>query len=161
MRKNDVRLYNVLFPIWFFFLFPQIWLVMLPVNFIVDSLVVYLSARRQGLSDRSGLWNKHILPVWVIGFLSDLIGAVLVVILYFVLCGLDILGIASYFNPILFPGTTLIALPGVILAGFMIYWLNRKLTFRNSDLDPQAIHRLCLHLALWTAPYTMLIPLYG
>ena len=161
MRKNDVRLYNVLFPIWFLFLFPQLWVIMLAVNFIVDSLVVYFSARRQGLTDRLGLWKKHILPVWGIGFLSDILGAALVVALYFVWCWLDTMGIATEFNPILFPGTILIALPGVILAGFLIYWLNRKLTFRKSQLDPQVIHRLCLHLALWTAPYTMLIPLYG
>ena len=161
MRKNEVRLYNVLFPIWFFLLFPPIWVIMLVANFVVDSLVVYLSARRQGLPDRLSLWKKHILPVWGLGFASDLIGAMVVVVLYFVWCGLDSMGIATEFNPILFPGTVLIALPGVILAGFMIYWLNRKLTFRKSELDPQAIHRLCLHLALWTAPYTMLIPLYG
>ena len=160
MKRKDVRLYNVLFPIWFLLFFPQIWLIMLSVNFIVDSLVIYFSARRQQLDGGLALWKKHILPVWGIGFLSDLLGALLVVILYFVWCGFDAQGI-ELLNPILFPGTTLIAIPGVLLAGWLIYWLNRKLTFRKSDLDPIVIHKLCLHLALFTAPYTMLIPLYG
>jgi hypothetical protein len=158
--KKGIRLYNVLFPIWFLFLFPQLWLIMLPVNFIVDSLVLYLTARRQGLEHRFGLWKKRILPIWGIGFLSDLIGAAAVVILYFGWCELDILGI-TMINPILFPGTTLMAMPGVALAGWLIYILNKKITFRKSDLDPAIIHKLCLHLAIWTAPYTMLIPLYG
>ena len=160
-KDNSVRLYNIMFPIWFLFFFPLLWLVMLPVNFGVDSLVLMLSAKRQGLEERKALWKKHILPVWGIGFLSDILGAMLVVVFYFIWCGLDSMGIATEFNPILFPGTILIALPGVILAGFLIYWLNRKLTFRKSQLEPAVIHKLCLHLALWTAPYTMLIPLYG
>ena len=64
-------------------------------------------------------------------------------------------------NLVLFPGTTLISIPGVIVAGLAIYWLNRLLTFRKGDLEKDEIHRLCLHLAIFTAPYTFLIPLYG
>ena len=90
--------------------------------------------------------------------MSDLIGAGLIFLIYMVITELPLL---RFFNPLLFPGTTLLSLPGVILAGVLIYWLNRKLTFRKSSLDPAAIHRLCLHLAIFTAPYTMLIPLYG
>lgn len=157
--KKDIKLYNVLFPIWFFFLFPQIWLIILAVNFVVDSLVVYFSAQRQQLPDPKAIWKKHILPVWGIGFLSDLIGAVLVFVVFLAVeC---IPGIYDVMNPILFPGTCIISLPGVILAGVVIYWMNRKLVFKDSDLTPEQLHKICLHLALWTAPYTMLIPLYG
>ena len=154
-NHRSVRLYNVMFPIWFFFFFPIVWLLILPVNFLVDSLVVLLSAKRQKLEMPKSLWKKHILPVWGIGFLSDLIGAGLTFGLY-LLCA-DLLDL----NVHLFPGATLISIPGTILAGVLIYFLNRKLTFRKSQLDPAAIHKLCLHLAIFTAPYTMLIPLYG
>lgn len=156
MKKQDIRLFNVLFPIWFFYFFPIVWLLILPVNFLVDSLVLYFSARHQGIGERLPLWKKHILPIWGIGFLSDLIGAGLIFLLYMILASNPAVP-----NLLLFPGTTLLSLPGVILAGVLIYWLNRKLTFRNSSLDPAAIHKLCLHLAVFTAPYTMLIPLYG
>lgn len=160
MRKNNsIRLYNVMFPIWFFYFFPQVWLVVLPVNFLVDSLVLWLSARHQKLDERLPLWKKHILPVWGIGFLSDLIGAGLIFGIYSI--AVEIPALVEAMNPHLFPGTTLISIPGVILAGVLIYWLNKKLTFRSSSLDAAVIHKLCLHLALFTAPYTMLIPLYG
>lgn len=155
MKKNDIRLYNVLFPIWFFFFFPQVWLIILPLNFVADSLVVYFSARRQQIGDRLKLWTRSILPVWIIGFASDFIGAGLIFVIYNITC------MIPGFNPILFPGTTLISLPGVALAGYAIYWLNRKFSFRKSGLTDVQIQKLCLHLALWTAPYTMLIPLYG
>lgn len=158
--KKDIRLYNVLFPIWFLFLFPQLWLVMLPVNFLVDSLVVYCSARSQKLEGSGTLWKKSILRVWLLGFAADLIGAGLTVLLYFCWCALDAAGIAL-FNPILFPGTSLLAIPGTILAGFLIYIFNKKFSFGKVGMEPEALRRLCIHLAIFTAPYTMLIPLYG
>ena len=159
MKQNrSIRLYNVMFPIWFFFFLPPIWLVMLPVNFGVDTLVLMLSARRQQVEDRKALWKKHILPIWGIGFLSDLIGAGLVFLIYLVVAESPL--VDTWMNPVLFPGTTIISIPGVVLAGVMIYILNKKLTFRKSTLDPAVIHKLCLHLAIFTAPYTMLIPLY-
>ena len=157
-QDRSIRLYNVMFPIWFFFFLPPIWLVMLPVNFGVDTLVLMLSARRQQVEDRKALWKKHILPVWGIGFLGDLIGAGLVFLIYLVVAESPL--VDTWMNPVLFPGTTIISIPGVVLAGVMIYILNRKLTFRKSALDPAVIHKLCLHLAIFTAPYTMLIPLY-
>ena len=157
-KDNSVRLYNVMFPIWFLFFFPVLWLVMLPVNFGVDSLVLMLSAKRQGVADRKALWKKHILPVWGIGFLSDLLGAGLLFGFYILIAETPL--VYTWMNPIYFPGATIMAIPGVILAGWLIYILNKKLTFRKSTLDAAVIHKLCLHLALWTAPYTMLIPLY-
>ena len=157
-QDRSIRLYNVMFPIWFFFFLPPIWLVMLPVNFGVDTLVLMLSARKQQVEDRKALWKRHILPVWGIGFLSDLIGAGLVFLIYLVVAESPL--VDTWMNPVLFPGTTIISIPGVVLAGVMIYILNKKLTFRKSALDPAVIHKLCLHLAIFTAPYTMLIPLY-
>ena len=158
MKKNDIRLYNVLFPIWFYLLFPQVWLLILSVNFLVDSLVMYCSARQQGLENTRVLWKERILPVWGIGLLSDLIGAVLIFVIYLIVAAIP--WFAEFLNPIRFPGTALISIPGVILSGIMIYFLNKNLTFRDSDLTSNQIHKLCLHLALWTAPYTMLISLY-
>ena len=154
-RTNSVRLYNVMFPIWFFIFMPSMWLLILPVNFLVDSLVLLLSARHQGLEDRVDLWKRRILPVWCIGFLCDIIGAGLIFGLYYLLADI------SPLNLHLFPGTTLVSIPGVVLSGVLIYFLNKKLTFRRSALDALAVHKLCLHLAFFTAPYTMLIPLYG
>ena len=157
-KDNSIRLYNVMFPIWFFFFLPITWLLILPVNFGVDSLVLMLSARKQQVEDKKALWKKHILPVWGIGFLSDLIGAGLVFLIYLAVAESPL--VDTWMNPVMFPGATIMAIPGVIVAGFLIYILNKKLTFRKSTLDTAVIHKLCLHLALWTAPHTMLIPLY-
>lgn len=155
--KKDTRLYNVMFPIWFLFLFPYLWLVMLPVNFLVDSLVISVYAHRHGLENKGMLWKKSILPVWITGFLCDIAGAGLTVLLYYLWTTLN----TDFLNPILFPGTTLISIPGVVLAGALIYFVNKRFSFRRSGLDDASIQAICLRLAIITAPYTMLIPLYG
>lgn len=157
-KTHNIRLYNVMFPIWFFIFFPVMWLIILPVNFAVDSLVLLLSAKKQKIPEGKTLWKKHILPVWGLGFLCDLLGAGLIFLIYSIY--VEIPGLFNIMNPMLFPGTCLISLPGVVLAGWLIYILNKKLTFRKAQLDPAVIRRLCLHLAIFTAPYTMLIPLY-
>lgn len=158
MKQKTTVLYNVMFPIWFFFLWPSLlWLFILPANFLIDSIVLRLSARYCHIEPRLMVWKKTILRIWVIGFLSDLIGAGF-------LLGLDVLvGYAlPQWNTVLFPGTSLLALPGVILAGFLIYFLNKKFSFRKCNfLWPEQIQKLCLALAVFTAPYTMMIPLYG
>lgn len=155
MKKN-IRLYNVMFPIWFLFLMPSyLHLLILPINFLVDSLVLFLGARHQKLENRGKLWKKSILRIWIIGFICDILGALLIAALYFALCEIP------QWNLVLFPGTTLISLPGVALAGVLIYFCNRKISFQKTDLTPEAIHKLSLLLAIATAPYTMLIPLYG
>ena len=62
---------------------------------------------------------------------------------------------------ILFPGTTIISIPGVLLSGVLIYFFNRKLSFGRQELTAVQIHKLSLALAVFTAPYAMMIPLYG
>ena len=61
----------------------------------------------------------------------------------------------------LFPGTTLFAIPGVVLAGILIYLFNKRYAFTKCTLDETQIHKLSLALAVFTAPNAMLIPLYG
>ena len=40
---RDVKLYNVLFPFWMLLMFPITWAIVLPGNFIIDSLVLIIS----------------------------------------------------------------------------------------------------------------------
>ncbi len=152
MKKKDIRLYNALFPIWFLHLFPNVaWPLILAGNFAIDSAVLLICAKLQWL-DGKELWKKHIVPVWLIGFLSDFIGAALTFLIYTVLVPFP-----DVPNLYVFPWATLLALPGTAMAGVLIYVLNKHLTFRKSDLYDYDIRRLCLCLAVFTAPYTMLI----
>lgn len=157
-RNTERRLYNVLFPIWFFYLFPTVvWGVILPANFLIDSVVLLWAAKRLGLAvpQRRALWRRSILPVWLIGFFSDAVGAGLIFALTLLWTNLDLPGSLYWF-----PGTTLVSVPGVLAAGLLIYRLDRW-ALRRRGLAEQTAHRLSLALAVFTAPYTMLLPLYG
>ena len=41
--KRELRLYNVIFPIWLLFLFPVVLILVIPANLSVDSLVLLLT----------------------------------------------------------------------------------------------------------------------
>ena len=156
-RKHGARLYNVLFPMWMFYLFPTwLWLVILPANFAIDSLVLCLAMRRLGIAGRREIWRKSIFRIWAVGFLSDFLGALLTL-------GLMLMIDAAHlsWDVYLFPGTTLLAIPGVVLSGALIYVLNKRYAFVKCMSDERQIHKLSLALAVFTAPYAMLIPLYG
>lgn len=159
--KGSLRLYNVIFPVWLFYVWPTvIWLWILPANFLVDSLVLVVAMAVYGVSERMQVWKKSILRVWAIGFLSDFIGGL--VILGLMQPG-DSLGRSGslWYD---FPGEQLMALPGIVIAGVLIYFLNCRVSFRKTSLTADKIHRPAFALAVFTAPYTMLIPtdwIYG
>jgi len=146
-----------MFPIWFLFIIPTVWLIIIPANFIIDSLVILITLKYLHYPKPTEIWKLKIWLVWLFGFIADIIGALLVIGLYFTL--------SSFFpnlgaDLVFFPGTCLVAIPGVILAGVLIYFLNKKISFKKVKLDEAQVHKLCLMLACFTAPYTMLIPLY-
>lgn len=159
MKKQirQIRLYNILFPMWLFWLWPTgIWLIILPANFVIDSLVLCLAMKWHHLENKLQIWKRSILKVWIFGFLSDFVGAGLIMGLMIFIDVADL-----PWDTFHFPGTTLMSLPGVALAGVLIYFLNKRFAFTKCGLDQEQIHKLSLALAIFTAPYAMLIPLYG
>ena len=149
--KKTVKLYNMILPIWLIFLYPTfLWLFILPLNFLIDSLVVLIVKRVRKIESCRRVWQSSILKVWIFGFLSDFVGAGVVLLME--------LGLCEVINTYKFPGLTLISLPGVLVAGVLIYLFNRYISFRRCDLDLPDVKAMALWLAVATAPYTMLIP---
>ena len=156
-KGRSLRLFNILFPAWMFYLLPTgLWLIILPVNFIIDSLVLWLAMRRLGLAERREVWKRSIFRIWSIGFLSDILGALLTFGLFLAIDAAHL-----SWDVYLFPGTTLLAIPGVIFSAVLIYALNKRYAFAKCVLDEAQKRKLSLALAILTAPYAMLIPLYG
>lgn len=159
-KHKSYRLNNVMFPVYMLFLLlPQVWAIVLPFNFAFDSLVLILAARHYKYSGIKEVWKKSILRVWGFGFLADLLGAAFITAVAY---GMEIgFNINIFFNS----GTELLtAIPGVTLAGWLIYVFDKKWAFGKTALDAAQRRRLALALAIFTAPYTMLIPtrlLYG
>ncbi|MDO5439487.1 MAG: hypothetical protein Q4F09_05655 [Erysipelotrichaceae bacterium] len=160
MKKNTVCLYNVLFPLWFFFFYPTpLWLLILAGNFIIDFAVVYFGGKKLKAEDPKELCRQSIFKVWMIGFLSDFLGAGLIFLMFIGVSWLDQfvrvpIDIGRGFWCILF------SLPGLLFSGWLIYRLNKRFSFNGTELNRAQIRRLCFWLAVLTAPYLMVLPTY-
>ncbi len=156
MNKNTT-LYNVIFPIWLLFMIPITWIYVLPANFIIDSLVIIVALYLLKVDNLLSMYKKTILKVWILGFISDLVGS------------------AFMFGGVIFNNNTLIHAvtvnPFASLLGFLwvmlcifiaavcIYYLNYSISFKKVDLEDHKKKKLAISLALLTAPYLFLLPL--
>ena len=143
-NRKGVKLYNILFPVWMLILFPQVWLVVLPGNFIIDSIVLLISMSALKIADKKKWYKSHILKIFAFGMLSDFFGALfllLAVVLEFSQTGDEL-----YFT-----------IPALLLSALCISIFNYFITFKKADKILR--HKSSLIFAIATAPYTFLIPL--
>ena len=144
MKPEDVRLYNVLFPFWMLMLFPTVWLIVLPGNFLIDSLVLLIALRWLGIDEKKLWYKRHILKIFTFGMLSDLVGAAYMLLM---MTRFDVgnMGDELY-----------LTLPAILLAATLVFLSNYYITFRKVE-KPLRL-KLALTFAIVTAPYTFLVP---
>ncbi len=158
--KKEIKLYNVLFPIWFLLIFPITWIIVLPANFIIDSIVLIISMKVLKQVDIKENYKKSILKVWIFGFLSDFIGAGILFLTQMARGNWWYEYIAS---PVATnPFDNLYSLSyvffAVIVSGVAIYFFNLKISFKRLDYELKTKKILALSLAIFTAPYILLVP---
>lgn len=141
--KKEIKLYNVLFPVWMLLMFPGAWLIVLPGNFIIDSLVLFLGMYFLKISDKKDLYKKSMVKIFAIGIFSDIIGSAYM----FLMVILELCTMADEWY---------VTVPGVIISAVLIFVLNYFITFKNLDKKKRVM--LSLLFAVITAPYTFLIP---
>lgn len=141
--KKDVKLYNVLFPLWMLLMFPQMWLIVLPGNFLIDSLVLLICMMLFKIVEKKDFYKKSILKIFGIGLLSDAVGAI---------C-LFITVITEVWN---FENELYFAIGGIIISAVLIFVLNYYITFKECDKKTRM--KLSLVFSIVTAPYTFLVP---
>lgn len=145
MKSKEIKLYNILFPIWFIILIPMSWLVILPGNFIIDSLVLLLTMKATRIVGRKEMYKKTILKIWLFGFISDIIGAAF---LFVTIMGFELA----------IPGEDYLYLTiAVLISAVFIFIFNYKVSFKGYDRATR--FKMALSFAIFTAPYTFLIPL--
>lgn len=148
--KNSVKVYNVLFPLWMLLLMPQLWLIVLPGNFLIDSLVLVAAMFALKIGEKKQFYKKHILKIFLFGLLADAIGSVFLVVMAFVL-EMGVYGDEWYMT-----------VPALLTSAAFIFLFNYSVTFKRCERPVRS--RLALTFAIVTAPYTFLIPsswIYG
>ena len=143
--KKNVKLYNVLFPVWMLILFPLAWIVILPGNFIIDSLVLIISMLILKTSDKKQFYKKHIFWIFLFGMLSDFVGSA------YMLLMVGVFELGTYGDE------PYLTIPAILIAAALIFVLNYFITFRKDEKRIKL--KLSLIFAIVTAPYTFLIPI--
>ena len=144
MKNKDVRLNNVLFPFWMLVLYPMTWFVVLPGNFIIDSLVLLVSMVLLGVADKKQCYKKYILKIFAFGMLSDMVGGIYMFLM------LAVFEVARMGDELF------LTVPAIAISAVLIFVLNYFITFRKAERSFRL--KMSLIFALVTAPYTFLIP---
>jgi hypothetical protein len=164
VQNRSITLYNVMFPIWFLLVFPVAWLVVVPANFVIDSLVLLAGLSWLGIDGKKDVYRRAIVRIVAFGFLSDLAGALLLfatVLSSSVLPTSQLLGDvqrAVSMDPWSHPLGLLIVTAAVAIAGALIYALNLRFALAGTKLAPPTKRRLCVVLAVVTAPWVFYVP---
>ena len=160
---KEVKLYNVLFPIWLLVLFPITWLIVLPGNFLIDFTVVALTMKFLKLPDIIKTTKKVILRVWLMGFIADIIGTLAMVVWNFVDGNsesdffYDLMYAVNY-NPFVNIWGFLWVTLCVVFTAFLIYQLNYRWCLKKADISQEERKKVALSLAIFTAPYLFYLP---
>lgn len=163
MKRNEIRLYNILLPLWMIIFMPPAVLITIPVNFAIDSAVLFLAAHFVCPGFGKELWKKCILRVFIFGFLADFTAAAALFGLAFVMenTAFSDFYTRAIYNPLSSVGSALLIACAVLFAAVLIYVFDRFISLKKAEgLEEKQIRKTALFLAVLTAPYSFFIPLY-
>ncbi|HHY82367.1 MAG TPA: hypothetical protein GX505_06770 [Clostridiales bacterium] len=161
---KQIKLYNVIFPVWLILFFPPVIFITLAGNFIFDSLIViasYFLFRPHKELNWLVFYKKSIIRVWLFGFLADIIGAVIL----FACVGLqDFLGLSNEvirgisFDPFSNVLSIILILLSVLISGLCIILFNYNYTFNQLIEEELPRWKVSIFIAVTTLPWTFLLP---
>ena len=165
--KQELRLYNVIFPIWMLWLAPQAWLIALPGNLIVDVVVLAVTLKVLGHGSQLAVVKELWWKFWLFGFLADFVGVAALLPCPFLMIWLEPAAPWLYdalspvmHNPFLsLPALAWVA-AAVALAGYCIYRFDQRAMKDCALLSETEKHRIALTMAVVTAPWLFFLPVY-
>ena len=163
--KNSIALQSTALPLWFLLLSPSTWLILVLTQFIIVSLVLYAGLKFIDYPDPPSIWRKSIIWNTLYGFISYLI-----ICLFFALTNipsetssfgkwvLTNLTVPLNTNPFSNVFSILFVVICLLFSQTIVYFANKKLSFRNTQLTLEQKHKASLCLAIFSAPYIALFP---
>ena len=153
--KNEVRLYNMIMPLWLLLALPVMWLPTLAGNFLIDSIVLAVLLKIKKKQNKKAIWKGCILKVWAFGMLSDLIGGGALIILDVLLdaAGAHKAASAIMLNPWVSPLAVLCVAACMVLSSVLIYIFDSKIAFKKTFDDERERRWFALAFAIITTPW--------
>lgn len=154
--KNKV--YSLVLPIWMLLIAnPSIWFMILPVNFLVYTLVLIIACSIFKIADIKKIYKRSIVKMLIYGIVADLAGGI-------ILLGASKLNPDGLFTDIAYNPcgswvTTTYITICIVLSAFLSYFFNYKITFKNTDIKEIQKKGLALFIAIFTAPYLFFYPI--
>lgn len=162
---KHIKLYNVIFPIWFLLFFPPVIFITLIGNFVIDSLVLiacfFLFKITDSQKSLKEFYTSSILKVWLYGFLADFIGASILFLVESLgdswgLPGELITGIN--FDPFSNPWAVMVIMFAMMVSATLIFIFNYKFTFKKQIEEEKLRFKAAITIAIVTIPWTFLLP---
>jgi hypothetical protein len=162
-NHSEVRLYNMVMPLWMIAAFmPQLWLILLPLNWLIDFLVLWLTMKAMRFEHPAKLAGRHVWLTWIFGFAADLLGGILMIAPDWgsnikkesVFYGITRVLYNPFYDVWAFLWTTL----GVVVTAVLIFIYNRYIVLRKADMTDVQKRKIALSLAIFTAPYLFYLP---
>ena len=167
--KKELKLYNVLFPVWFLWVFPPFIIVCAIGNLIIDAAVILITAKCLKID---GFFKKNkccIFKAWGLGFAADFIGTGFLMlvsrVLYFLGTSFESLAYLNDYvrwnvdyNPFANIYALIFTVLAIAISGVCIYWFNKKISLKNVDITEPQKRIISLSMAIVTSPYLFLIP---
>ena len=164
--KKEVRLYNVILPIWLLWLFPQLFIYVAPANLAVDCVVLAVTLTALRHRGKGAVLKKLWWKFWLLGFLADFMGVLVLLpgaflpALFSDAAWTYDISTAMITNPFRHPASLLWTLVGVALAGVCIYFFDKRAMKKCDLLTAGEKHVVALTMAIVTAPWLFLVPMY-
>ena len=144
-NDNNVKLYNILIPLWWLWLFPMTWVIVISGNFIIDNLILIISMVVLKMENKKQWYKQYIFKIFAFGILAEIIGAWF---MFLMLCVLDPRGWDW--------DELYVTIPGLILSAVLIFAFNYKYTFKK--IDKVLRFRLSIIFTVFSTPYAFLVP---
>lgn len=156
--KNN-KLYNIMFPIWFLFTLPITWLIIIPVNLIINTIVLLAGFKYLKISNVYETYKKIILKVWILGLIANLIGSGILFITNYEEGSLyNSIKNNIVWNPFNSIWSIIAVIFAIIISMILLYIFNYKISFRKVGLERKKAKKLAAIIAIVTAPWLLLFP---
>lgn len=166
--KKDVKLYNMIFPVWLLWLFPITWIMVLPTNFLLDLAVILITMKYLKATEIKQKSKSIVFKTWIFGFIADFIGAFFMLSVSLIDSKLSLdtaFGKWWYYNinavaysPFDNIYSILWTVICVVITALFIYRFNYKICFEKLEIEDGSKKKLALSLAIFTAPYFFFLP---
>lgn len=159
---KQTKVYDVIFPIWILLFFPPVIILSLIGNLLIDSLVIISCFFVFKLDVRIHLkefYKKIIIPVLLFGFLADIIGALILLIITMnnLVIPYKLISAINY-DPLSNFKAAIIVIITMLISSVFIFLFNYQISLKKLIVEKEKRLKVAISIAVITMPWTFLLP---